>query len=159
MGRIRKLARGLYDDPSPDERGLPLPPTTDAIIKAIVGRDAIRIQPSGAHAANLLGLSEQVPVRMVFLTDGRGRKVTIGKRVIELRHVPPRLMASAGRQSGTVIQALRWLGPKGVTPRMIRMLRRRFASRTNRRDLLSATRHAPSWVADILHEIVREESA
>lgn len=157
-GRIRKLARGLYDDPRRDGSGAPLMPTTDAIIRAIVGRDAIRVQPSGAHAANLLGLSEQVPVRMVFLTDGRGRTVTVGRLKIVLRHTPPRQMATAGRKSGTVIQALRWLGRRNVDSTVIPRLRRQITPR-ELKQLVRDARYAPAWIADIMRSIAHTEEA
>jgi Family of unknown function (DUF6088) len=41
-------------------------PAIDAIAKALQGRDAVRLQPSGAYAANLLGLSDQVPMKFSF---------------------------------------------------------------------------------------------
>ena len=72
-GFIRKLARGLYDYPKIDPELGPLQPSTDDIghANALAGRDATRLQPSGAYAANLLGLSTQVPMKVVYLTDGR----------------------------------------------------------------------------------------
>src|SRR5438093_594572 len=85
-GSIRQLARGLYDYPQHHPRLGILAPSTENIAKALRGRDNIRLQASGAHAANLLGLSTQVPVRAVYLTDGRGRKVQVGKRQIILKH-------------------------------------------------------------------------
>lgn len=156
-GRIRRLGRGLYDDPHRNKDGAPLMPTTEAILRAIMGRDAIRVQPSGAHAANLLGLSEQVPVRSVFLTDGRGRTVRVGRRTIVLRHTHPRQMAMAGRKSGTIIQALRWVGRQHVDYATIRKLRRRLGP-MDRRDLLRAVRYAPGWIGKILRELAREEA-
>lgn len=157
-GRIRKLTRGLYDHPRTGSDGTQLQPTTEAVVRALVGRDATRFQPSGAHAANMLGLSEQVPVRMVFLTDGRGRTVSLGRRKIVLRHASPRQMATAGRKSGTVIQALRWLGRRNVDESVIPKLRRQLGPR-ERKDVLLATRHAPAWIAQVLREIAREEGA
>ena len=78
------------------------------------GRDKITLQPSGAYAANLLGLSEQVPMKIVFLTNGPERKVQIGNQIIIFKHTSPRFMATAGRVSGLVIQALRHIGKKHV---------------------------------------------
>ena len=95
-GTIRHLGRGLYDFPRQDPSLGLLPPSTDDIAKALKGRDSFRLQPSGAHAANLLGISEQVPVRAVYLTDGPDRKVRIGKRQIILKHTVPRNMATGG---------------------------------------------------------------
>ena len=60
-GMIRQLARGLYDYPVHDSVLGTVTPSADAIARALVVRDAIRLQPSGAYAANVLGLSEQVP--------------------------------------------------------------------------------------------------
>lgn len=154
-GRIRKLGRGLYDHPRVGVDGTPLLPTTDAVARALVGREGIRLQPSGAHAANMLGLSDQVPVRIVFLTDGRGRTVSMGLRRIVLQHATPRQMATAGRKSGTIIQALRWLGRKNVDDVVLRQLRRQIDA-GDRKDLLLATRHAPAWIASILRELPRE---
>ena len=93
----------------------PLLPSPDAIAKAIAGREQARLQPAGAYAANLLGLSEQVPAKVVFLTEAFSRTVQIGSMTIQLRQTTPRNMATAGRLSGLVIQALRHLGKDHVT--------------------------------------------
>lgn len=74
-GLIRQLARGLYDYPKNDPQLGPLQPSTNDIASALAGRDATRLQLSGAYAANLLGLSTQVPMKVVYLTDGRSRTV------------------------------------------------------------------------------------
>lgn len=157
-GRIRKLARGLYDHPRIGADGAPLLPTTEAVVRALIGREATRFQPSGAHAANMLGLSEQVPVRIVFLTDGRARTVSLGARKIVLRHATPRQMATAGRKSGTIIQALRWLGRRNVDESVVARLRRQVGPR-ERKDVLHATRHAPVWITQVLRDIAREAGA
>lgn len=151
-GTIRQLARGLYDYPVQDSVLGLVSPSADAIARALVVRDAIRLQPSGAYAANLLGLSEQVPSRVVFLTDGPARKVKIGKREIILQHTTPRHMATAGRKSGILIQALRYLGKDQVDDRTMATLRRRIDDKDRaaiRRDLI----HAPAWIADILRPL------
>jgi hypothetical protein len=146
---IRQLARGLYDYPVNDPILGTVAPSADAIARALVARDAIRIQPSGAYAANVLGLSNQIPSRIVFLTDGPARKVKIGKREIILQHTTPRNMATAGRISGTLIQALRHLGQDQIDDSIIAILRRHVAAADHavlRKDLV----HAPVWVADLL---------
>ena len=148
-GLIRQLARGLYDYPAQDPLLGTVAPSADAIARALVVRDAIRLQPSGAYAANMLGLSEQVPSRIVFLTDGTARKVKIGKREILLQHTTPRNMATVGRKSGTLIQALRYLGQEQVDDKVIATLRRHIAD-ADRADIRKDLRHAPAWIADLL---------
>jgi len=153
-GTVRKLARGLYDSPRRHPRLGLLAPSTDAVARALAGRDASRLQPSGAHAANLLGLSDQVPVRAVYLTDGRTRTVRIGKRTVALKRTTPRNMATAGRISGTVIQALRWLGRRGLNDRAVDTLRQRLTD-DDRRQLLADLRFAPAWIADVVRRVAR----
>lgn len=154
-GRLRKLARGLYDLPQTHPRLGLVAADSDAIATALKGRDAIRLQPSGAYAANILGLSDQVPVRLVFLTDGPSRRVTIGNREIVLKHTIPRNMAAAGRASGLVIQALRWLGKAHVDDKVISRLRRNLKPE-DRAALPQDAHLAPAWIADIFHRLARE---
>lgn len=151
-GIIRKLARGVYDLPRSDKHLGDLSPSPDDLASALAGRDGARLQASGAHAANLLGLSDQVPVRLTFLTDGRSRRVQLGRQQIILKHTTPRQMATAGRLSGTVIQALRWLGQGHVDDRVVTTLRRRLSD-ADKRQLLQDLRYAPTWVADVMRRI------
>ena len=151
-GTIRKLARGVYDLPRRDVRLGVLSASPEDVASALAGRDGARLQASGAHAANLLGLSEQVPVRLTFLTDGRSRRLRLGKQQVVLKHTTPRQMATAGRVSGTVIQALRWLGRAHVDDRIVAVLRRRLTN-ADKRLLQQDLRYAPAWVADIMRAV------
>src|SRR5262249_42858621 len=114
-GTIRRLARGVYDYPRKHPMLGLLTPSAETVAKALAGRDHTRLQPTGAYAANALGLSEQVPAKVVFLTDGPSRTVKIGPTTIQLRRTTPKNMATAGRLSGLLIQALRELGQEHVT--------------------------------------------
>lgn len=154
-GTLRKVARGLYDLPRIHPRLGQLSASSDAIATALKGRDAIRLQPSGAYAANMLGLSDQVPVRTVFLTDGRSRKVQLGKHQIVLKNTTTRQMATAGRVSGTVIQALRWLGQRYIDDRMVAILRRRLSD-SDKQQLLKDLRYAPAWIAEIMRKVAAQ---
>lgn len=154
-GTLRKLARGLYDLPQTHSRFGLLAADTNAIANALKGRDAIRLQPSGAYAANILGLSDQVPVRLVFLTDGPSRRVTIGKREIVLKRTIPRNMATAGRPSGLVIQALRWLGKRHVDDRMVARLRRNLKPE-DKAALVQDAHLAPAWIGKIFHQLAKD---
>jgi len=155
-GLIRQLARGLYDYPKTDPDLGTLEPSTDDIASALAGRDATRLQPSGAYAANLLGLSTQVPMRVVFLTDGRSRTVQIGKRQITLKNTTPRNMATANKISGLVIQALRHIGKDQVTQEIIEKLKNRLTTEDRKR-LMADIRYAPEWIAAIFRTLSQEE--
>jgi len=146
----------LYDYPRIDPDLGPLSPTTDAIVKALKGRDRILLQPSGGYAANLLGLSDQAPMKIVFLTDGPARWVQLGKQVIMLKHTTPRAMATAGRVSGLVIQALRHIGQRYVDDAIVARLQKRLSD-DDRKQLLQDIRYAPTWIAAILRRVAGPE--
>lgn len=154
-GVVRRLARGLYDYPKEHPVLGTLAPSVDAIARALAGRDRTRIQPAGAYAANLLGLSEQVPAKAEFLTDGPSRTVRVGKATIQLRRTTPRNMAAAGKLSGLVIQALRALGREHVTPERVEHLRRTIPAE-KRRELLKDLALAPAWMRPLLQRIAEE---
>ena len=114
-GALRRLARGLYDYPQVHPKLGLLAPAPDAVAKAVARKTGSRLQIAGAQAANTLGLSTQVPARSVYLTDGPSRRVVLGKRIIDLRHAAPKhLVAAGGIMAGTVVQALRHMGPDAV---------------------------------------------
>lgn len=155
-GDIRRVSRGLYDVPRRHPTLGVLSPDMDAIARTLAGRYGMKLQPTGAYAANLLGLSEQMPMKVAYLTDGTPRTVRIGNRRIILRHTTPRRMGAAGRISGLVIHALRWLGQRHVTPETLAPLRRRLDAKA-KKQLLADASLAPAWVADWMRWIAREE--
>jgi hypothetical protein len=157
-GGIRKVGRGLYDRPRQLARlSRALPPLSENVVQAMQARDHSRVLPSGAHAANLLGLSTQVPVRAVYLTDGRARNVPLGQQQIVFKHAATRQMATAGRVSGTVIQALRWLGRDHIDTGVMATLRRRLSDE-DKKQLLQDLRYAPAWIADIMQQVAEPPS-
>ena len=151
-GEIRRLARGLYDYPEKHPTLGDLPPNYERVAQALAGRDSLKIQPSGAYAANLLGLTEQVPAKIVFLTDGPNRTVQINKQQIVLKRTTPKNMATAGRVSGLVIQALRYLGQKQVDDYIISILKKRL-SNADKRQLINDLRYAPAWIGNIFRQL------
>ena len=151
-GVIVNVARGIYLYPKTHPKLGQLSPTPDQIAQAMAGKDDLRIQPSGAYAANLLGLSEQVPAKIVFLTDGTNRKIKVGNQEIILKRTTPKNMATAGRTSGLVIQALRYLGRDHVDDTVVDRLARRLTA-DDRRQLMKDIRYAPAWIGAIFRHL------
>ena len=89
-------------------------PSTEAIAEAIRKRDKARIVPTGSMALSALGLSTQVPMNVVFLTDGAARKIDLGKRKILFKKSAPKNLSAIGKISGLVIQALKEIGKGNV---------------------------------------------
>jgi hypothetical protein len=157
-GFIRRIGRGLYEYPRQHATLGKLPPDITCVVKAIARRDRIKTLPSGAQAANLLGLSDQVPGKITYLTDGRTRKIRIGKINLIFKKTTPKNMATAGTPAGIVIQALRHLGKDHVDAAVIAKLRKRFSK--NERVLLGKQgKTAPAWVLQVIDEIVKGSGA
>lgn len=155
-GTIRRLARGLYDYPELHPQLGTLTPSAEQIALALAGKEGLRIQPTGAYALNVLGLSTQVPAKAVFLTDGAERTITIGNRTIQLKRTTPKNMATAGRTSGLVIQALRHLGRNQVDDSVVERLARRI-SKDGRKELMKDIQYAPGWIGDVFRRLAEME--
>jgi hypothetical protein len=151
-GVIRRLARGLYEYPREHPELGTLSPDLEKVAKALAGKHRIRLQPAGAYAANLLGLSEQVPARIVFLTDGPSRTVKIGRQEIHLRRTTPRNMAAAGRLSGLLMQAFRSLGRQHITRQRLARLKRTLPAK-ERKQLIKDLPLAPTWMHPFFREL------
>ena len=155
-GQIRRLARGLYDYPRKHPKLGELAATPEQIALALADKDRSRIQPSGAYAANQLGLSEQVPAKVIFLTDATDRRIKIGRQEIVLKRTTPKNMATAGRVSGLVIQALRYLGKDHVDEAIIGRLAECLGP-DERRQLMKDIRCAPAWIGEIFRRLAPKD--
>jgi len=154
-GDIRRLTRGLYDYPQKHPTLGDVPASVDRIAAALAEKDNLKIQPSGAYAANLLGLSNQVPAKVVFLTDGSSRMVQVGNWRIKLKKTTPKNMATAGRMSGLVIQALRYMKQENIDDRIIKKLKGKLSDE-DKKQLMSDLRFAPAWVEKVVRRLQGE---
>jgi hypothetical protein len=155
-GKIRRIKRGLYDMPRINAAlGGELSPDIDEAAQAIARRQRWKIVPEGAWAANLLGLSTQVPSKITYLTDGPNNKVLIGRRSIHFKHARPKAMAGLEGKFALVVQALRYLGKEGVGAREIETLRRTLSSPEKRR-LVKDTRFGVDWIYEVAKGIAEK---
>ncbi len=155
-GALRRLSRGIYDKPRHDDMLGILWPSVDTIVKAIAGKDKLRTQPTGVYAANMLGLSDQVPAKVVLLTDGISRTVQAGPIQIRLQRTTPRQMAAAGRLSGLLIQAFKSMGFKHITPAHIGRLRKNIPA-AERAKVMKDLALAPAWMRPLLQQVAQPE--
>ena len=153
---IRRIIRGLFYVPQQHPVVGLTSPDVEQVAKKLVERSGVRLQPTGAYAANALGLCEQVPAKVVFLTDGPSRHIRIGRLDIKLRHTSPRMLATSFELSGLIIQALRYLGKRHVDQNMVRHLARRLPAPA-RKKLLKDVAYAPEWIGDIMRQLAASE--
>ena len=150
--RIRRLARGLYDSPKIHPVLGPLSPNLDAVAAAAAEQAGHRLQISPARAANVFGLSSQVPAKAVYLTDGSSRRIKIGNQTVYLKHAGPRALLGAGTQAGAVLQALRAVGKNHINDGVVQRLRSTLSSDA-KHGLRKLMHHAPQWTAPVIAAI------
>jgi hypothetical protein len=153
-GKLRRIARGLYEYPRTSPILGELSPDLNKVATAMAGREGTRLQPTGAYAANLLHLSEQVPMKVVFLTDGTSKKVIIGHQSIELRKASPKRMQLAGKISGLVFEALREIGKEHINDQHIQTLQQELTDEQKGKTLYDL-REAPAWMHSHIREITK----
>lgn len=152
-GIIRRLSTGIYDYPDFDEKlGGILAPDIHKVATVIAEKNGWRIQPSGALAANTLGLSTQVPAKSIYLTDGQSKTFKIGNRTLSFKRVPPRELLPGSEIVILVTQALRWLGKNAVGDIEISRLRR-ILNEKDRKALLKETGQMEDWLLEVLKKI------
>lgn len=154
QGEIRRIGRGLYEQPRVGRLvQSPIPSSTHEMAEAWARKNNLRLVPSGAYAANLLGLTTQVPARYVYYTNGRSRVLTLGAHRVQLLNRGPRTMEVTGRTAPLVFQALRHLGPKRATPDVIARLQSTLSSR-DKAELVRNARHASEWMRAAIEQII-----
>lgn len=146
---IVRVAQGIYVRPKISKLIGPLVPTAEEVAEAIAKRDRIRTVPTGSYALNALGLSPQVPMNIVLLTDGSPRVIKVGKRTIKFKKTTPKNLMTKGKISRLVIQALKEIGNGNVTEeeeqKIIELLKKE-----DKKDFMHDLALAPEWVKKIM---------
>ncbi len=154
-GELVRLAHGIYLYPKTDSQLGVLKPTVEKIAEAIAKRDKAKIIPSGALALNKLGLSTQVPMNAVYLTDGSQRSIQIGNRKIKFKRTVPKNLKAKGEISSLVIQALKEIGKGNVTEQQkekITELLKKEKSEHLKYDI----KLAPVWIREIMERSIEK---
>lgn len=146
-GQLIRAGRGIYLRPIVSRFGTRAPSVEQAV-EALATQKGEIIVSNGAAAANALGLTTQVPVRSVYLTSGRSRRMHLGKQVVELRHAPRWQLALANRPAGEAVRALAWLGPEKTEAALTTLKRNMPADAFS--ELVAAMPQLPTWLAQAI---------
>jgi hypothetical protein len=150
---IRRLAHGLYDLPNVHPSLGAIMPAMEKVIEAIKKSDAIEVQVTGAYAANLLGLSTQIPMRIELYTSGPKRKIHFGKQEILLKPTTPKNMIGAGTKAGLIFHALRQIGKDNITIEMIEQIKSQIEEK-DIKHIKKQIHFAPVWIAKIMRSLI-----
>ncbi|WP_029010612.1 DUF6088 family protein [Azospirillum halopraeferens] len=143
-GKLIRAGRGVYLLPVTSRFGTRAPSVEQAV-EALAAQRGEVIVSSGAAAANSFGLTTQVPVRTVYLTSGRTRKISIGKQIVELRHAPRWQLTMPHRPAGQAVRALAWLGPEKVEAALHTLKRTLPPAAFS--ELVAVAPQLPTWLA------------
>jgi hypothetical protein len=155
-GLIKNVTHGIYVRPKISELVGEVMPTAEDVAQGIAKRDKIKIVPTGAYALNALGLSTQVPLNLVFLTDGAARTIKVGKRTIKFKRTTPKNLLAKGKISAMVIQALRELGKDKATPNEIK----KIVASLKQEDIKHLEHDislAPAWIKEIMIQAIEKK--
>ena len=140
-----RLAHGIYLYPKIDKELGILYPSTESIAEAIAKRDKIRIIPTGIYALQQLGISTQIPMNVIYLTDGAPRKIKVGKRTITFKKTVPKNLAIKNKVVSNIVQGLKELGKENITDE-IRQKINQALQKVPVKALKEEILNAPVWV-------------
>lgn len=146
-GKLIRVARGAYVAPVSSRFGTRAP-SPEKFLESLAKRTAEIVLPHGASAANTLGLTQQVPIREVYLTSGHSRKLTLGQAQVELKHAPRWMLALGATPAGAAVRALAWIGPAHVEKSLATL--HRTLPPAQWRALTSARAALPAWMAQAI---------
>ena len=154
-GEIQRVARGIYARLAKDSILGPIKPSTEEIAEAISKRDKARIIPTGTLALNALGLSTQISINIVYYTDGSARKIEVGNRTIKFKKTAPKNLATIGKISTLVIQALKEIGKDNATAQEIEIILNQLKKEDPYR-LAHDIKFAPEWIRIIMRKALQK---
>lgn len=154
-GEIDRLAHGIYYIPKIHPAFGKLMPSMEEVAEAVAAREHIRIRPAGAYALNKLGLSTQVPAKLVYITDGQARQINIGKGGVKFKPVSPKKFGMKGRISSLVIQALEELKENQQTQEILMKIRE-LLLREESDNLLHDLKLAPARVNNVIFKLLND---
>ena len=144
-GLIERLAHGIYIKPKKDPLLGTIYPNIGEVAKEIAKRDKSRIAPTGVMAQYLLGLSTQVPLKAVYLTDGSQREVKIGNRTIKFKRTVPKSFAIKDELLHLIVQAFKEKGQQEITEEFLETIKP-AVKKLDEKVMQNQVVYAPVWI-------------
>ena len=148
-GKLLRVGRGTYVTPVSSRFGTRAP-APEKVVESLAAQSGETVTPHGAMAANALGLTQQVPIREIYLTSGRTRKLKLGRSEVLVKHVPRWMLALGTGPAGAAVRALAWMGPAHVSESLVTL--HRTLPNSEWRALTASRAALPSWMARAIGE-------
>ncbi len=154
--KIKRIAHGIYLIPKTDPVLGVIYPSLEEIAEAIARKEHVKIKPAGAYAIHRLGLSTQVPTRLVYITDGAPRQIKIGKAVIKFKATTRKKLSLQGEISSLIVQALEALGIENIEPEEKQRIKE-LLGKEDQKTLMHDIKLAPVRISDYLYSLLKEK--
>lgn len=152
-GTIERVMHGIYHYPEwSDLLQQNLSPDPDRVAQAIARKYGWNIQPTGNTALNYLGLSTQIPGKMLYLSDGPSRKYSYGKQQLEFKHKTLKEARFKHSESALIVHALKALGKEHITEEKIDKIKTKISPDIWEK-ILKDTDKVTGWVRAIILSI------
>lgn len=151
-GDLMRLANGIYVKPKMTKFG-PLQPSTEVVVKAIAAHDSAKVLPAGTTAENMLGLSTQVPMNYVYLTDGSARVIQLGNTTIKMKRAVPKIFAIQNYNLAVLCLAMKSIGENNITEEQMGVIRTIVVGEMNKEGFSEDILRMPMWIQKIVNNI------
>jgi Family of unknown function (DUF6088) len=141
---LMRLVRGVYVRPVKTRFGMRAP-SAEKVVEGLAASRAETVVTHGAAAANSLGLTTQVPTKLVYLTSGKSRRLMLGAQIVEMKHAPQWMLLPSQRAAGEAVRALAWIGQRGA-PQALERLKKKLPQATVE-ELIALRPALPGWLA------------
>ena len=152
QGELMRLANGIYIKSKMTKFG-PLQPSAYEVVKAIAAHDSARVLPTGAVAENILGLSEQIPMKMNYITDGSARVLHIGNQTITLRRVTPKVFSIENQTLAILYLAMKSIGEKNLRDEELGRIYEIIATEKKKDGFAKDVQQMPLWIQNIVKKM------
>lgn len=155
--KIKRIAHGIYLLPIIDPVVGEVIPSMEKIAEAIAKKEHVRIKPVGSFALHKLGLSTQIPMKLVYLTDGPAKSIKIGRTIIKFKATTPKKFSLEGKLSSLLIQALEELGTEHLDETTRKRIKG-LLKKEDQRILMKDIKLAPTNISEFIFSILKEEN-
>ncbi|WP_434328561.1 DUF6088 family protein [Mycoplasma capricolum subsp. capricolum] len=154
--KIKRIMNGFYYNPEYNELIHEYEMfTVNELAFSIARKYNWEIAPFGIACLNILGLSTQVPAKMIYVSNGKNKTYKIQKREIEFKKVNNKEISNMSLKTKIVIQAIKEIGKNELNQKDINKIQNQLSD-TEKQNLLKEAKNTIAWIYEYIKKICKE---
>jgi predicted transcriptional regulator of viral defense system len=153
-GELLTITRGVYFYPKIDNELGALFPSPEEVAYAIAKKDGVIITPTEQKALNVTGISTQVPINFIYLSNGRTKTIKYGRIKITFKSASPRRAVTGKKDLGIIVRAMEGIEEANFTESQKQTFLDKLSIYT-KKELSIVAAKSPRWIADLISEVIR----